>query len=64
MLSDVLSNAEYKIARRQSEHPDIYDAYYNAIEQLKAVRTHSISRAAHRIKTLAMRRHHRIAQPV
>ena len=36
MLSNVLSEAEYQIARCKSEHPDIYDAHYDAIEQLKA----------------------------
>ena len=36
MSSDVLGNAKRQIARCQSEHPDIYDAYYDAIEQLKA----------------------------
>ncbi len=36
MPSDVLGNAERQIARCQSEHPDIYDAHYDAIEQLKA----------------------------
>ncbi len=30
------SDAERQIARCQSEHPDIYDAHYDAIEQLKA----------------------------
>ena len=33
----MLSDAERQIARCQSEHPDIYDAYYDAIEQLKAI---------------------------
>ena len=36
MPSDASSNSERQIARCQSEHPDIYDAHYDAIEQLKA----------------------------
>ena len=36
MPSDVLSDGEREIARCQSERPDIYDAHYAAIEQLKA----------------------------
>ena len=36
MSGDVLDNTERQIARCQSEHPDIYDAHYDAIEQLKA----------------------------
>ena len=36
MPSDVLSDTECQIVRCQSEHPDIYDAHYDAIEQLKA----------------------------
>ena len=36
MPSDVLGGAEHQIARCQSEHPDIYDAHYDAIEQLEA----------------------------
>ena len=37
MPSNVISNPEREIARCQSEHPDIYDAYYDAIERLKAI---------------------------
>ena len=36
MPSDIPSDADYQIARCQSEHPDIYDAHYDAIEQLNA----------------------------
>ena len=39
MSGDVLSDAERPIARCQNEHPDIYDAHYHAIEQLKAAST-------------------------
>ena len=49
MPSDALGDAEHQIARCQSEHPDIYDAYYDAIEQLKAaciVRACAAPRAA------------------
>ncbi len=36
MSGDVLSDAEREIARCQGEHPDIYDAHYDAMAQLKA----------------------------
>ena len=36
MSSDVMSNPDHQVARCQSEHPDIYDAHYDAITQLKA----------------------------
>ena len=36
-MSDTFScNSERQVARCQSEHPDIYDAHYDAIAQLKA----------------------------
>ena len=36
-MSDTFScNFERQVARCQSEHPDIYDAHYDAIAQLKA----------------------------
>ena len=36
MPSVRLSDTECQIARCQGEYPDIYDAHYDAIEQLKA----------------------------
>ena len=44
MSSDVLSNAEYQIARCQSERPDIYDAHYDAITYLKAANIVTVRR--------------------
>ena len=45
-MSDTFScNSERQVARCQSEHPDIYDAHYDAITQLKAVKVVTARRA-------------------